>query len=413
MKYKFLNYASGAIFFFLLGSSNAFAHELQQILQKSFQSDPELLEAQADIAVAKQQTEQAVSGHYPTLSVFAKQDVLQHQRYNAEKLSNKFTPGASAVVNLYSFGAIEKQVEKGKANEEAFTYKYDETKENVAYKVAELYLNALKSKESLSALQESYKRLQTTLREISAITDSDEGRQSEYVQAEARIFAVEQQINSAERELSETLNKLKRYTKVSLLAKQLSNPFNGLNLALLQANYTQDKAQHPSYQTANANVKRVYAEMEAEKAKRYPKIDLVGQATKDEQQAYVNVSWDLFNRASNYSVQERASLIEAERSRLESTMLDLEEKYHSALINLKQYQAQTNTLKKQVRALYDVIEYYKLQFLIAKRTLLELLNAENELLNAQLSRVNADYQYRHAVLDYLYSQGTLSKWAIE
>ncbi len=55
-------------------------------------------------------------------------------------------------------------------------------------------------------------RLRSIIGEIEAIADNDEGRRSELVQAEARMFAVEQQQNTSERELQDALSQLQRYS---------------------------------------------------------------------------------------------------------------------------------------------------------------------------------------------------------
>lgn len=183
--------------------------------------------------------------------------------------------------------------------------------------------------------------------------------------------------------------------------------------SLLEKRYSQSQRLHPSYQAANAKIKTAQASVEAEKASHYPKLDIIGQVTKDDRQVYLNVSWDVFNRSNSYSVQEKAQMLSAEKNRLEQTVLDLQEKNRTALINLDEYNKQIKTLSKQVNSLYEVTQYYKLQFSIAKRSLLDLLNAENELLSAELNKVTTEYQFRHSFLDYLYSQGMTYKWALD
>ncbi|HEA8502114.1 TPA: TolC family protein, partial [Escherichia coli] len=58
-----------------------------------------------------------------------------------------------------------------------------------------------------------------------------------------------------------------------------------------------------------------------------------------------------------------------------------------------------------------VVDFYRLQFRVARKTLIELLNAENELYSVGLSRVQTEDQMLHGMLDYLYSQGMLLKWS--
>ncbi|ECD4289131.1 TolC family protein, partial [Salmonella enterica subsp. enterica serovar Potsdam] len=54
--------------------------------------------------------------------------------------------------------------------------------------------------------------------------------------------------------------------------------------------------------------------------------------------------------------------------------------------------------------------FYQLQFNIARRSLLDVLNAEKELSDIQLLYVTTSYDLRNAMLDYMYSQGTISSW---
>lgn len=191
--------------FYLLNITTAYSAEkikLKQILEYAFAKDPELLEAKTETLIAHSQTEQAISEHYPTLSVFGRQSLENYSRSdNIDHNTHKFTPGVSATMNIYSFGAVDKKIAHSTANEESFRYKYDETKENLTYKITELYLMALRYKDTIAAQSKGLIRLQSIIQEIGAIADNDEGRRSEFVQAQARLFAVEQQINATQREL--------------------------------------------------------------------------------------------------------------------------------------------------------------------------------------------------------------------
>ena len=48
-------------------------------------------------------------------------------------------------------------------------------------------------------------------------------------------------------------------------------------------------------------------------------------------------------------------------------------------------------LRKHVEASYDTVQAYNKQFLLGRRTLLDMLNTENELFEARRSYINADY----------------------
>lgn len=73
-------------------AANSQNTELKQILSRAFAKDPELLEAKANTMIAHSQTEQAISGHYPTISVFGRQSLEDYSRYDTNDRNNKFTP---------------------------------------------------------------------------------------------------------------------------------------------------------------------------------------------------------------------------------------------------------------------------------------------------------------------------------
>ncbi|EEV9310373.1 TolC family protein, partial [Escherichia coli] len=82
-----------------------------------------------------------------------------------------------------------------------------------------------------------------------------------------------------------------------------------------------------------------------------------------------------------------------------------------SLITVRQSRMEMETLRRQEQASARVVDFYRLQFRVARKTLIELLNAESELYSVGLSRVQTEDQMLHGMLDYLYSQGMLLKWS--
>lgn len=385
---------------------------LKDVIKQAFLQDPQILLAQSEKMIAETQVEQEKSDHYPQISTFVQQNMHQYHRYSSTEASH-FVPGVQASLNLYSFGGIDKRVNEAKSKQVLSQYNIAQTEQDVAYRISELYLMALSNLEQLDVLKQSYRRIDQILKDINVISDNDIGRQSELVQAQSRKYEVEQQINTIQREIDTTINRLVRYTKRNLTAKEVTDPFKKLNLTTLKQRYTPQEAVNPKIRVAQQQVVAAKAGIEASKANRLPRLDLVAQASRDDRMIYVNMSWDLYNRRNNYTVRENVERLVSAESELEDANLEISEQKQQALINLEQYQHHVKILSQQIKTQFKVIDFYKLQFSIAKRTLLELLNAENELLTAQLAKVNSQYQVRHAVLDYLYSQGSLKQWVEE
>ncbi|MDG6895796.1 TolC family protein [Volucribacter amazonae] len=384
---------------------------LKDVIKRSLSQDPKVLLAQSEKMIAESQVEQEKSDHYPQISTFVQQNMHQYHRYSSTEAS-KFVPGAQLSLNLYSFGAIDKRVKEAKSKRLLSEFNIEQTQEEVAYRVTELYLMALSSSEQLEVLKQAHQRINQIIKDINVISDNDIGRQSELVQAQSRKYEVEQQMNAVQREIDSNINRLVRYAKRDLASKDIRDPFSKLNLQTLKQRYGTDKI-NPRIKSSEQQVEVAKAGIEASKASRLPKLDFVAQATRDDRVVYLNMSWDIYNRRNNYNVQENVERLVSAESELEDANLEIAEQKALSLINFEQYQKHVNILNQQIKSQKEVIDFYKLQFSIAKRTLLELLNAENELLSAQLSKVNSQYQVRHAVLDYLYAQGALKQWVDE
>ena len=388
----------GMLIFSSIVASSAHANRLQDILQYSLNSAPEIHEANANIEASRNRTEQAKSEHWPVVRAVGSSTVSQYHRDRSDYQQKRFTPGVKAELNLYSFGAIDKNIERNRKEEEFYQHKYTSTREDLAYTIAQLYLRALNMKDSIQVMKKSLARHKAIMGNLGTIVANDMGRQSEYVQAEARMLSVEQNINRYNKELAVTLNTLSKYTKVKITEKDLENPFNDLNDNKLFNKYAiRDKAQNPTYKAQQAELEAKQLAVEAENKKELPKVNLVGFATQDDRYVGVEVNWDILNRGNNYGIHEKASEMAAAHQRLDQ-------------INIRESRIQLKTLKAQIASSAKVVNFYKLQFDIARRSLLDVLNAERELSEVELSLTGTEYALRLATLDYLYSQGALSTW---
>ncbi len=381
------------------------AETLKDILKYSLVRDPVLLEARADTEGAYNRVEQARSLHYPKVRLTGNSVLAEKHKSKSSYDDNAITPGLEVSLNLYSFGAIDAEVAKNRYTQDYYQYKYDEAREELGYTIGDLYLSAYDAKESVRLLKKSLRRHKKILGDMGVIVSNDPGRQSEYVQAKARQILVSQQINDTQRLLDTALSSLSKYTGRAISEKSLQNPFKGLTQQALKKRYTlKEKHKSPTFLAQQAELESKIKDVEAEKAKQKPSIDLVGYATPDDQQVGLRVSWDVFNRATKYTVKEKGSLQAAAESRLQRVIRDIEEASRLALLDMSRSEKQLKTLSSQIRATGKVVEFYKLQFGIARRSLIEVLNAEKELTDVELARAATRTKWNRAALNYLRSK---------
>lgn len=395
----------------LLLSNISEAKSLRHILQYALNNDPILLEANADLQAADNRIGQAKAMHYPTIKLLGNQLVAQNHKKKSDEVDKDFTPEVQVKLNLYSFGAINAEIDKSKATKEYYTSKYDISKEQLGYTIGDLYLLALNAKNAITVLKKSLQRHNDFSREVRTIVSFDHGRESELVQVQARTIMVEQKINDQKRILETSLKTLSKYYNRQVTEKDLKGPFDNLSEKKLVSEYQlKDKKNNPNYLAQQAELESKIYELKAEKAKRLPSLNLLAAADKDDQQVMLQFSWDLFNKATGYSIKEKENLKDAATNRLNRIDRDVEEEARLALINIQRSQKQLKILKRQMDANLRVADIYKDQFRVSIKSLLDVLNAETELSDVGLTYINTQRDYNKAVLDYLHSQGQIANW---
>ncbi|HIF3724996.1 TPA: TolC family protein [Escherichia coli] len=399
-------------FCFLFSVHNVFASPLPALLRDALIHDPSVMEARAEATSARSRVEQARSAHWPVVTATGSKLLAQSHRYDYDYDSEDILPGIRGEMNIFASGAIEADVSRSESEAEYYRYKVDEAGEETIRSFVSLYLDALREKQSIAVLEQSLSRHNAILNDLNTISIHDTGRESEFVQAEARRLMVRQQINTRTRVLKTTLGKLSTRTTNPVTEADLENPFSRMTESRLLTDFTQTPQKgNPSWLASQADVESKKAALKAQELARYPRVDLTGSVTRDDRQIGVSLSWDLFNRNASYGVSEKAAQIAAATGRLDSVARMIDETGRLSLITVRQSRMEMETLRRQEQASARVVDFYRLQFRVARKTLIELLNAESELYSVGLSRVQTEDQMLHGMLDYLYSQGMLLKWS--
>ena len=400
-----------ALLLTLFCTSSVYAVPLKALLRTALEQDPMMLEAQANEDAALSKVKESKSLHYPTLAVTANQILDQYHQSQYDYVSEDFTPGLRGSVNLYSFGAISAQVDRDVKKSQYFEQKIDETAEELGYNIGTEYLKALNAHEALAVQMRSLARHNKFTHDIGVIVQYDSGRRSELTQAQARQMQVEHTISGLQRELGFALSHLKKYSSEIINQDTLVDPFIAMPPSeFIQRYQLSEVKQHPSYMAQHAELDSIRSEVKYRQAKRYPSINLEGNVTTEDRQVYLNLSWDLLNRASKYSVEQSGQSVVAAQARLEQIQRDIEERARTAEIDMFQSQQKMHISQEQIQASRKVVSDNEKQFKIARKSLIDVLNAYNELAGVEMAYVTAQNDYRMAALAYLRAQAGISNW---
>lgn len=396
----------------LLFSQSVYSASLQDVLRQSLQNDPELLEAQANKQAADSDIKIAKSGHLPTLTATATQVLAQSHRYESNERKRGINPGLQGKLNLYSFGGIDSRIRYSEHKYDYYHYKYYETQEVLGQTIGRLYLAALRAKESIQAAQNNLQRHDKIIGDLKIITQYDKGRQSELDQALARRLRVQAYLVEQTRVLELNLSRLGKYTQTRLSPATLQDPFAGETAVSVMRRYrSADLAMQPSYQAQQAERESVLAEIDVNKSSRFPSIDLIASVTRDNKEIYLNFGWDFFNPSANYQVERSAQTLVAAEAKADQILRDVSERTRSAEVDMRQSLNRTHIAEQQIAAQKKVIKAYELQFKIARRTLIDVLDSYSDLWSIESEVVASRNDFRDAALEYLSSQAAIAQWA--
>ncbi|OOF59261.1 TolC family protein [Rodentibacter myodis] len=395
----------------LLLSPGVFAKTtLNEILQYAFVADPTLDEAKANISMAASQTKVSEAGHLPVVSLTGTSVLGQRHTYTSERRSG---PGVAARVNLYAWGGVEAEIERDKQKETYYHYKLTETRELMGQDISQLYLSALRAKETLAVYKESLARHDKILRDLGVISTYDEGRFSEVNEAQSRKNQVETSILMQERILQSSLNRLSRYSGGKVLSvDDLIDPFSQVTdvNAFIKRYKNPEVTSNPSYLAQQAEFESSKAAVEAAKARRLPAINLEGTANRHEYEVYVNMSWDIYNPATKYAQEQSYYSQKAAEAKLREIELSVQEKSLTSEVDMVRNQRLATVAHKQIALQRKVVKDKEFQFEVAASSLMDLLDSYQELSRVQIDEVNARNDFRDAALLYLVSQSGITQW---
>ncbi|UOP05308.2 TolC family protein [Conchiformibius kuhniae] len=395
----------------LVAAAPAAAQNLQNVVREALSKDPAVIEANADAAAAADDIRIAQAGHYPTLSLTGTQTLLHRDRSGRER-KYKLNPGLQATLNLYAWGGVDAKVRQSRHKFRYHRHKTDEVAGEVGHEAGTLYLAALRAKELIQTARHNLQRHHAIIKDLQIITRHDKGRLSELDQAQARRLQVEAYLAEQTRILELSLSRLGRYTGTRIAPQSLNNPFVRDTPDSLVTRFRRpDLAQLPGYQAQAAERESVLAEGAARKSSRYPSINLIAGATRDNREIYLNLSWDVFNPAAHYEVKKNAHTLVAAEAKMDALLRDSAERGRSAEMDMRQSLKRAGIAQQQIAAQKKVIKAYELQFKIARRTLIDVLDAYSDLSNIELTEVAAQNDFRDAAWTYLASQGAVAQWA--
>ncbi len=412
---------------------------LQEALDLAFQTNPALAAQRADIGVAREQLSQARGARAPTvdLSASAGYESLDSNQPIAFNIGDR--PVATAQIQttlpVYTGGRIDAGIEQAQAGVMAANAQFDGAAQDLILNVVTSYVDVLRDREALRIRANSVALLEEQLR---AATDRFEvgfATRTDVKQAEARVEGARASFAGAEAQLEASLSVYELFVGQSagdLVPVSDSPVIPDSYEAALQTAF----AENPDLKALRQAEKAAEQAVRSAKGETRPSLSIVGTANAQETfdieataisptmgvitlppDNYRDTSVSVFARGSVplfqggvLSSRVRAARLEREQARLQTTNAERQitasvaQAWYS---NIAAKQAITAS-ERQVEAAEIAYEGAQVELSVGTRTTLDVLDQEQQLLEARLGLVNAQRDAFVATHQLLRAMGQLS-----
>src|SRR3954447_4905803 len=399
----------------LLSASPAWAVDLREAVQSALGTNPEIRQTVSNRAATEEELQQGRGFYYPRISVEGSagvEDLHNPTRKELGIADHTLWPIEGDLILdqlVYDSGGREAEIRRQAARSDAAAARVQERSEFVALNVSRTYIDYVLQQRLVAIAQDNvtfHERLAGDLREgVSKGSISIADQQ----QAEERLQAARAKVTQAREDLDPPAITFRRLTGIPIDTVSLPPDLAQCMPGTLEDAEAVARQQNPRVHEAMADLATTREEIRAAKAELGPTFHIEGRAraghdidgfegkTTDLQARGV-VRWLLYNGGTKEAnVREQQERSNETHARLFQRTREAEEDVRTAWSRLQNQTALASELETQGRISDDLLLSYREQFNIGRRSLLDVLDAQN-------SRYNVQQQAETARLARLYAQ---------
>jgi len=406
------------------------SQSLEQAVAFTFDTHPELRAAYTRFKVSEKQIDQAESGYWPTIDATAGigyeyTDSPSTRRPDDETVDlTRRELGLSLKQELFSGFHTSSEVDRTSYATSAEQWRLYSIAEDLALEVSKVYIDLIKAEKLVSLSEKNLVAHEEIYEQIKLRTDSGFGSSADLSQINGRLAKAHSNLIAAKNNFLDS--KVTFYRVIEQRPENLVIPYpdnsmlpktedEGLQLALQN---------HPVVKSAANDIQSAKAQHGSSKSSYYPKVSFDVNANfndnldgedgsgppdvggeNNEVIAMVRVSYNIFSGGKDDAYAKETAYKMSEAKELNRNVhRQVTEGFILSWNAFEQLNLQKKYIKMHVVASKDTQSDYKEQFKIGQRSLLDLLDTENELyqarrdfLDAEFTEISAQYRILHAM----------------
>ena len=400
--------------------------ELKNAVETAMQTHPEINQAAENRTAIEFEREQAQGLFLPRISVEGSVGIrrLENATRRSLGIANKelypMEAGLRLEQVLFDGGSRSSEVKRQAARTDGAAFRVEERAQFVALQVSRQYLDYMLQQRIVAASEDNigfHDRLVGDLREgvtKGSISIADQQ------QAEERQSAARARLTEANQDMVNTAASFRTLTGLDLIDGATLPPSLGESIpASLEESIERARNQNPRVREAQADLDAARAMVRKAKADTVPTLSLEGNArigddidgfrgeTNDVQGGLV-LRWDIFNGGiKRAKIQEMYRRERETQYRLDQMAREAEEDGRVAWNAWDSQGKLVKELDAQSKVSDDLLRSYRAQFNVGRRSLLDVLDAQNTRYNVQVRAETARFAQFFAEFKLLAAQNTL------
>ena len=392
-------------------SMPARAETLEEAVSQTLATNPDVMIDVSRRMSVEQARKQAVGGFLPKLDLAYgrghqySDNATTTATYGGPIGQLRYDRSLTLTQMLFDGLATQSEVERNNARMESATHRTAATSEQISLRAIEAYLEVLRNQEIIGLTQDNLAVHQRTYEQIKLRASSGVGRKADQDQIEARLALARSNLTAAEANLkvAEINYRLIVGTRPGMLSQPKppdpklipETPESAIPVALVNSRIIK---------SARADVEAALAQQQGARAPLMPRLDLelttsknsmlsAVDATNDiSHSAMLRLRYNLFKGGSDRArIAETGYLVREAEEVARRTERQLEQSVRLSWNAYNSARERMPFLTKHAESSQLTREAYSKQFSLGQRTLLDLLDTENEAFTASSNLLNGRY----------------------
>ncbi|WP_159714970.1 TolC family outer membrane protein [Geminicoccus flavidas] len=407
----------------VIGAGTAEAQTLQEALANAYNTNPDLGAARAQLRATDELVSQALSGYRPQVGATASYDIVDLDTSQGDATLDSSTIGLSVTQPLYRGGGLDANLRASENTVRANRANLIVTEQQVLYDAVQAYAGVWRDRSVLDLAINNEKRLQRQLQATRDRFNVGEVARTDVAQAEARLSAAEAARVEAEGLLANSIATFRRI--IAQEPEKVDQPVRPAALPANEAEAQELAAANPNIATAQYTLAAARDDVDVAFSRLLPQVDLRASASYADEPT-TNLAWQrdasigvqvtvpLYQGGTEYSqVRQNRQLARQRDEQLVATQRSVAETVTTAWETLQTSTSNIRSRQAQVRANQIALEGVEQEAQVGSRTVLDVLDAEQELFSSQVELVRAQANEAIAAYALLASIGQLTADRLE